>query len=346
MTKTVFRNEGIVIEELPQTDGALVKADSEVLIQTPSEMSCGEPFEENEATDIAMGEYESNFDQLWLSTIGSSVATGSNVLQAIKNDGTLYRLVNDAKLSSAGNGLKSAVERLPDGSIKKHGVFAEVGGTTAAVASQVLAQGMLIQMSFQLQALQAAVDDIKKDLLETQISDLNGTVKSVAYAITVFSNTGDKTMISSKVGDVISPFEKLSDTVEREISRIDSKSGFFKNWFGKSVQQTAAEQCSQIGKGLNCLLRSIDTICKGYSICDQKTGLIVAKDLVGKLASLDLVKLQEDVRGLPYDRWGHFEESLGNAQTTLPTILTSLEKKPVILLPGRTIHSIMEKNND
>lgn len=227
MTKTVFMNEDIVIEEAPKTKGALVKTDSEVLVQAPSEMSCEDPFKENEATDIAIGEYKSNFDQLWLSTIGSSVATGANILQAIKNDGTLYRLVSNTKLSAAENGLKYGVERGADGAIKGHGKFAKVGGTTAAVASQVLAQGMLIQMSFQLQALQAAIDDIKKDLFETQISDLNGSVKSVAYAITVFSNTGDKTMISSKVGDVISPFEKLCDAVEREISRIDSKSTFF-----------------------------------------------------------------------------------------------------------------------
>lgn len=347
MTKTVLKNEDIVIEEAPQTNGALVKAASEVLIQAPSEMSCEEPFEDNEATDIAVGEYKSNFNQLWLSTFGSSVATGANVLQAIKNDGTLYRLVSNTKLSAAENGLKYGVERGADGAIKGHGKFAKVGGTTAVVASQVLAQGMLIQMSFQLQALQAAVDDIKNDLFESKIDDLTGCVESVVYAITVFGSNGDKGPISSAIAQVIPSFEILLGAVKREIVRIDSKSYFWstKNWFGKSVQQATAERCAQIGRGLKCLAYSIDTISKGYSICDQRTGLNVAKQLVGKLVSLDLKKLQEDVRGLPYDRWGGFEESLCNAQTTLPTILTSLEKKPVILLPGRTIHSIMENNN-
>lgn len=138
MTKTIFQDDEIVIEETPQMERSLVKIDTdrEVLVQAPSEMSCEESVENNEATTIAVDEYKSSFEQLWLSTIGSSVATGAHVLQSIKNNGTLYRLVSNTKLSSAGKGLYYGVGRGGvKNSIKEHGIFAKVGGTAAAVAS-------------------------------------------------------------------------------------------------------------------------------------------------------------------------------------------------------------------
>lgn len=339
MTKTVFKNEGIVIEELPQTDGALVKADSEVLIQTPSEMSCEKPFEENEATDIAIGEYKTNFDQLWLSTIGSSVATGANVFQAIKNDGTLYRLVNDVKLNQVGKNLYEGLGR-NKGKYTDFGIFEKVGGTTAAVASQVFAQGMLIQISFQLAELQTAIEEIRSELFKDKIRDLKGSSQAVLDAIC----TRDKITVATSISAARRDFTRLRDAIDDEIKHVNTTS-FTSNWYlwKPSVQSIAEKQCSQIGEGLNYLLYSVRIIATGYAIIDQQTGQKVAFDLITLTNSLPLAKLQEDLRILPYEKWQGFEEYLQKKRDAMQHLLQAQMKKPVFILSGHEIHALIKR---
>jgi hypothetical protein len=346
MTTTIFQDDEIVIEETPQKERALVKInpEKEVLVQTPSEMGDGEVADNSEATNVAVGEYKSNFDQLWLSTIGSSVATGGNVLQAIKNDGTLYKLVSNTELASAGNGLKFGVDRRAGGAIKEHAKFAKVGGTAAVVASQVFAQGMLIQIAFQLAELQAAVEEIKSDLFEDFISSLNGSSIAVSDAI----GAKDKTTVATSIPTARKDFKRLRDAIEREIQRVVSRPTLSSNWcFWKpSVQNVAEKQCLRIGKGLNCLFNSMRCVATGYSIIDQRTGQKVAFDLIREINSLPLEKLQDDLRALPYQRWQEFEETLQKTRDVMPPLLAAQKKKPVFILSGHEIHRLMKENTN
>lgn len=350
MTKTIFQDDEIIIEETPQMERSLVRIDTgtEVLVPTPLEMCAQKPSDDTNSSNIAIGEYQNNFRELLLSTVGTSLATGGHILQTIGNDGTFYRLVSKTELYPAGEGEFWGVGRDAKGHIDGHGRFSKVGGTAAAVASQVFAQGMLIQISFQLAELQAAIQDIKEDRFKDKIRDLNGAVRSIGNDFLTFTNTGSKGGLYSSLSRATQYFSVLCDVVKEEISGTVSNPKFWSchDWlFWKNTQKDAARRCSLIRSGLDSLWNSIRSMALGYSILDQETGKKVAFDCIKDIDSLDLSKFQEDLRALPYKEWGGFEDQLQKMQKCLKTILHDKEKKPVFILSGHEIHSLMEEAN-
>lgn len=308
-------------------------------------MGDGEVADNSEATTVALGEYKSNFDQVVLSAIGSSIATGGNILQAIKNDGRLYKLVNNIELASAGNGRYYGWSRGASGKFNGQGEFAKVGGAAAVVASQVFAQGMLIQISFQLAELQAAIQEIKDEIIQLEISRLNGSIKSINRDLNAFRNTGNKAGLGSSLSSATAQFTVVCDAVGRMIDQTESKPKFWSKYdwpFRPKTQEVVARQCSLIGMGLKCLCNSIQSIALGYSVYDPKTGRKAAFDCINEINSLKLGKLQEDLRVLPYDKWGDFEDKLEITRGLLPPLLKNQGKRPIFILSGNEIHNLIE----
>lgn len=347
MTKTVFQNEDISIEEAPKTKGALVKAASEVLIHAPSEMNVEEVAADSEATNVAVDEYKSKFDQLLLSIIGSSVATGANVFQAIKNDGTLYRLVSNTKLETIGNNQYRPYERGANGTFKKQATFAKAGGTTAAVASQVFAQGMLIHIAIQLDELRSLVQTIRNDSFKDACNNLKGTIEAMDIGIRNFKSLGNRELLANPLNDFPSSFDVLYGKVRDRMCDIQTKPKFLENWhlWGKGFQGGIEQECMLICSALGWLFTSIQIAVKGYSIFNPGIGISEARKRFDEMNTLDYSRLLDALRILPYDNhWKAFENDVFEISNKLPLLVEGFGKRPVLVMTGKELRSVKENS--
>ena len=201
----------------------------------------------------------------------SSLGASSVVLrEAANNPGKLYQLVEGGVTPVDGSGglVRGVVWRsAPDGKgVKEMAKFAEVS-QTAKLAATFFAQGMLIYIASELNAMKKQISEIQNELFESEVSRMKGCVRFAGTALRHYRRNGNKELLFNAIQSVETEIDPLLDAIMRQVRRMPSTTSVF----GQNKEELKHSYDEAISATM-WLLRGMVALAVLYSVTDPEFG--------------------------------------------------------------------------